>query len=103
MNAYLQLFLMLAGNCQDFLDVFRETQFSKCFVDVVWCYGLLGFLFCYFVGFRGYEGDKFDATVNEKIARIACESNTRGREYLGYDLLNGGYRFCVSVRVQSRE
>ncbi len=61
--------------------------------------GLLCLFLCYLVRFRGYEGDEFDATVDEKIACISCESHTGCSKDFGYDFLNGSYVLNVSIGV----
>ena len=61
--------------------------------------GLLCLFFCYLIGFGGYEGYEFNATVNQKITRISGKGDTRGSEDFRYDLLNGGCAFYLSTKL----
>ena len=54
---------------------------------------LFGFFFCDLVGFGGDEGDEFDAALDEEVAGVFGEGDTRGGgEDLGYYFLDGGFR-----------
>lgn len=61
--------------------------------------GFLCLLFCYLVGFGGYERDEFDTAVDKKVARISCEGDARGSEDFGYDFLNGSCGLEISIEL----
>ena len=61
---------MLDGYFLDFLDVIFEAQFNKSFDYMVCRNCFFGLLFANFIRFGGDKVNKFDATIDEQIARF---------------------------------
>ena len=83
------LLLVVGSYFQNSRDIVTEIQVLKRLLDVLTSNGFLGVLFGDLVRFRGDEGDEFDATFNQEIARVFCKGNARiGVQDFGNDLLD---------------